>query len=211
MLSRLGYAAREYPGLVYLWPNRERRSGRQPLVLRLIRLHDGRKEVCLVTNVLDETQLTQSQASQCYRLRWHIELWYRKLKQTAARRQLASRAPGQATLELAWLVVAMAILGLAGVHDAVRRGDDPLALSPAATLGALRELSARPGLRGGLRTLRRMLGRCVKDPYVRKAAKCRVRWPAKKTERPPGVPRITDATQAQVAAAAEVRRKTHPS
>jgi hypothetical protein len=207
LLLRLGYAARQYDALVYLWPDKQRKAGRPPLVLRLIRLHDGRKEVCLITNVLDQSRLSDHLPSQCYRLRWGIELWYRRLKQTAARRQLASRAPVQATLELAWLVVAMAILGLLGVQDAVRRGGDPLALSPAGVLGVLRELSTRPELRGGIRTLRRKLGPCVKDGYVRKAPKCRVRWAAKKRERPPGAPKITDATEAQVAAAAKLRRK----
>lgn len=204
LLVRLGYGVRAFDDLVYLWPDQDRKAGRPPLVLRRIRLHDGRKEVCLVTNVLDPQQLDATQASRCYRLRWGIELWYRQLKQTAARRQLASHAPEQATLELAWLVVAMAVLGLMGVRDAIRRGHDPLALSPAAILGVLRVLSVRPELRGGLRTLRRSLARCVKDRYVRKAAKVRVRWAVKKREHPAGVPRITDATPTQVAAAASV-------
>ena len=207
LLARLGYAAREHNGLVYLWPDRERKAGRPPLVLRLIRLHDGRQEVCLITNVLDPRRLSGRLASRCYRLRWGIELWYRQLKQTAARRQLASRAPLQATLELAWLVVAMAILGLVGVRDAVCRGRDPLALSPSGTRGALRELAARPELRGGTPTLRRKLGLCVKDTYARKAPKCRVRWATKKRQHPPATPKITDATKAQVMAAAELPRK----
>jgi hypothetical protein len=205
LLSGLGYAVRESDGLVYLWPDKDRKAGRPPLVLRLIRLHDGRKEVCLVTNVLDPKDLSDQLASRCYRLRWGVELWYRKLKQTAARRQLASRAPKQATLELAWLVVAMAVLGLMGVRDAVRRGQDPLALSPAGTLGVLRTLSVRPELRGGICTLRRHLGRCIKDNYARQAAKIRVRWAAKKRAQWPGAPKITDASAAQVAAAAKLR------
>jgi hypothetical protein len=208
LLTRLGYAVREFDGLVYLWPDQDRKAGRQPLVLRLIRLHDGRKEVCLITNVLDKKDLSDKLASRCYRLRWALELWYRKLKQTAARRQLASKAPKQATRELAWLVAAMAILGLVGVQEAVRRGHNPRDLSPAGTLGVLRELSARPELGGGLRTLRRKLGPCVKDRYIRKAAKVRERWPAKKREHPAGVPKITDASAAQVAAAAKLRCST---
>lgn len=211
LLTRLGYAVRQYDGLVYLWPDRDRRAGRAPLVLRLIRLQGGRQEVCLITNVLDPALLSAAQASQCYRRRWGIELWYRQLKQTAARRQLASRAPTQATLELAWLVVAMTLLGLLGVREAVHRGDDPLALSPAGTLRVLRELAARPESRGGLRTLRRKLGGRVRDAYVRKAPKGRERWPAKKRTRPPAPPQLTEATAAQVAAAAKLRCQTTPS
>lgn len=208
LLRSLGYAVREYDGRVYLWPDRERRAGRAPLVLRLIRLHDGRRPVCLITNVLDAAQLSDAEAAEIYRLRWGMELWYRQLKQTAARRQLSSRAPRQATLELYWLIVGMTLLGMLGVADAIRRGRDPLKLSPAGVLNVLRACVGRPELRGGLRTLRRELGRCVKDAYDRKAPKCRVVWAAKKRDHPPGVPRITDATPTQVEAAARLRSES---
>jgi len=211
LLRGLGYAVVERGDLVYLWPDRERRAGRAPLVLRLIRLHDGRREVSLITNVLDPEQLSDQEAREAYRLRWGIELWFRQLKQTALRRKLASKAPRQATLELAWLLVAMTLLGMLGVHDAIARGHDPLALSPAQALGALHQLAQQPHLRGGLRTLRARLGHCRKDRYRRHAPKCRVDWPRKKREHPPGAPRISDATAAQVAAAAAIRCHLAPS
>lgn len=207
LLTGLGYGFRQRGDLVYLWPDREARAGRPPLVVRLIRLHDGRREMCLITNVLDDKELSLQQAVDSYRLRWGIELWFRQLKQTAARRKLASAAPVQATLELAWLVVAMALLGLTGVEDARRRGAPPRALSPGATLNALRTLAQQPQLRGGLGTLRCRLGRCLRDPYLRRAPKVRQRWPHKKHDQPPGLPKITEATEAQVAAAQELWRK----
>jgi hypothetical protein len=205
LLKYLGYGFCQRAGLVYLWPDQERRAGRPPLVLRLIRLQDGRKQMCLISNVLEQAQLSDAQAADAYHLRWGIEWWYRQLKQTAGRRQLASRAPRQATLELAWLVVAMTLLGLMGVQDAIQRGRDPLTLSPAGTLRVLRTLALRPQLRGGLRTLRRMLGACVKDTFKREAPKTRVPWATKKREHPPGLPHITEPTPTQVAAAAQLR------
>jgi len=39
-------------------------------VLRLLRFHDGRNEVYLVTNILDDEELTAEQASLIYRGRW---------------------------------------------------------------------------------------------------------------------------------------------
>jgi hypothetical protein len=42
-------------------------------VLRLLRFHDGRGEVYLVTNILDDTELTAEHANQIYRGRWGIE------------------------------------------------------------------------------------------------------------------------------------------
>lgn len=209
LLRGLGYGLAQHGDLVYLWPDRERRAGREPLVLRLIRLHDGRREMCLLTNVLDEKELSLVQAKECYRLRWGIELWYRQVKQTAARSKLNSAAPTQATLELAWLVVAMTLLGLMGVDQAMRQGRDPLALSPAKTLGALRTLAKQPQLRGGLGTLGRQLGQAFKDDYQRKGPKRPQPWPAKKKQRPPGVPKITDADATQIAAAAALWCKLH--
>ncbi len=180
-------------------------------VLARVRLHDGRREMGLITNVLDPALLSDEQAREAYRLRWGIELWFRQLKQTAARRQLASRAPQQATLELAWLVVAMTLLGLLGVSQVIGRGGDPLALSPAQALGTVRQLAQQPHLRGGLRTLRRRLGPCVKDDCQRQAPKVRVAWPAKKREHPPATPIISDASLAQVAAAAALGGRITPS
>lgn len=207
LLSKLGYAVRERGDLVYLWPDRERRAGRPPLVLRLIRLHDGRKEMGLITNVPDEKLLSVSQARECYRLRWGIELWHRQIKQTAGRRKLASAAPAQATVELALAVVAMTLLRMLAVQDAIGRGEDPQEISPGATLKVLRELAASPHLSGDLRTLRRRLGHCLKDNIERNVPKCRVVWPAKKREQPPGLPKIAAADRTQIAAAAELRRQ----
>jgi len=206
LLTELGWEVRTYAGVVCLWPAYARQRGQAPLVLRLIRVRDGRnREMCLVTNVLEAGELSVDQAVKAYRLRWGIELWFRQMKQTAARRQLASAAPCAATLELAWLVVALALQGMLGVHEAVRRGHDPLRLSPAALLQVWRALAGQPGLRGGRRTLRRRLGPCLKDGYQRKAPKVRKPWPAKKRDHPPGVPKTTVATAAQVAAAPQLK------
>lgn len=206
LLGKLGYAVRERGGLVYLWPDKQRKAKNPPLVLRLIRLHDGRKEMALITDVLDPKLLSLSQARECYRLRWGIELWHRQIKQTAGRKKLASGAPTRATLELAFLAVAMTLLRMLAVQDAIRRGEDPQKISPGAALKVLRELAANPHLAGGLGTLRRHLGHCRKDAYERNAPKRRVVWPAKKRDHPPGLPRITLADATQIAAAAELRR-----
>ncbi len=206
LLTDLGWEVRAYQGLVYLWPADARRRGDPPLVLRLIRVRDGRnREMCLVTNVLETEALSETQAVRVYRLRWGIELWFRQMKQTAGRRRLASAAAREVTVELAWLVVALAVQGMAGVQEAVRRGQDPLRLSPAALLGVWQELARQPQRRGGRRTLRRCLGPCLKDGYTRRAPKVRQPPPAKKRDHPPGLPKITPATAAQVAAAATLK------
>lgn len=206
LLKKLGYAVRERGDLVYLWPDQNAKAGDPPLVLRLLHFHDGRQDMYLVTDVLDPEELTPSQAKECYRLRWGLELWHRQVKQVAGRAKLASAAPVQATVELAWLVVAMALLGMLSLQEARRRGLDPLAMSPAGVLGALRELASQPQLHGSIRTWRRRLGRCLKDTGPRKAPKCRVKWPAKRQSQPPKPPKILDATPMQIAAAARLTR-----
>lgn len=206
LLRKLGYEVREFDGMVYLWPDKQRRKGHKPLVLRLIRLHDGRKEMCLVTNVLDGAKLSDTQAASIYRMRWGVELWFRAMKQTMQRRRLRSAAPVQAALELRWSVVGLSLLGLMGVRAITQRGGDPRSLGFAPALHAVRAVMRQPHRRGRLGdTLQRRLGRAVKDAYPRRSGKAARSWPHKKTERPPGCPKIRDANPLEIHAAQELR------
>ena len=73
LLKGLG-VVRQRGDIVYCWPDDAMRKKKQPpLVLRLLCFHDGRGEVYLVTNILDDTELTAEHANQIYRGRWGIE------------------------------------------------------------------------------------------------------------------------------------------
>jgi hypothetical protein len=206
LLTKLGYAVRERDGLVYLWPDRERRRGRAPLVLRLIRVHDGRRQMCLVTDVLDASRLTDTQAASLYRMRWGLEVGFRTLKQTMRLGKLRSAAPVNAALELRWAVVARTLLGLMGARAIAQRGGDGRRLSFA---GALRVI--RTTLRRGERRprrgheLTRRLGQALIDDYQRRASKTSRNTPRRKIERPPGCPQIRNASPAQIHAAQQLR------
>lgn len=206
LLTKLGYAVREHDGLVYLWPDRHRRRGRAPLVLRLIRVHDGRQQMCLVTDVLDASRLSDAQAASLYRMRWGLEVGFRTLKQTMRLGKLRSGAPVNAALELRWAVVARTLLGLMGVRAISERGGDGRRLSFA---GALRVI--RTALRHGERRSRRgheltrRLGAALIDHYQRRASKASRNTPRRKIERPPGCPQIRDASPTQVHAAQQLR------
>ena len=210
LLTKLGYAVREYDGLVYLWPDQQRKLGRTPLVLRLIRLHDGRKEVCLITNVLDGDRRTFSdqQAAQWYRLRWGLELFFRAMKQTMRRRKLQSHAPVQAVLELRWTMVGMTCLGLLQIRALVQSGIEPHRASVAGALrvlrAAMRRLTRR--LRRG-QTLAQRLADAVVDEYRREGPKAARVWPHRKKDSPPGCPQCRPATATQVKAAQRLRRR----
>ena len=60
LLKDLGCSAREGDGLVDLWPDREAKRHRPPLVLRLIVVLEGRHPVYLIPPVQDEEALSDS-------------------------------------------------------------------------------------------------------------------------------------------------------
>ena len=208
LLTTLGYDVREYDGIVYLWPQGQRQRGVAPLVLRLIRLHDGRRPMCLLTNVLDPRKLSDRQAARFYRLRWGLELWYRAMKQTLRRRKLHSHAPVQAALELRWAIVGLACLGLLQVRALLERGLDPHHASAAGALRVVRAMMRQPQrrLRRGQDLPCRLRG-AVLDDYQRKAPKTARDWPHPKKEKPPGCPQLRPATEAEIQAAQQLPRR----
>ena len=180
---------------VWLWPQGHRRT--PPLRLRLIRLkragRDGR-EMCLLTNVLDRQRLSDETAAVLYGMRWGVELFYRSYKQTLRQRKLRSGAPEQARWELHWGMTALLLLGLMSVERIVGRGHDPLSLSVAHALRAVRQAMSSPGRRGRLK-LGALLAEAVKDEYRRRSSKKAHDWPHRKNEPPPGMPKIRPATE----------------
>ena len=198
LLRELGFAQAEADNTVYLWPDQHRKKDLLPLVLRLVELHDGRKPVFLLTSVLGDTALSDAQASVLYRMRWGIEVFYRSLKQTLARRKMHSAAPSQAQCELSWTVMGLWALAMMSVRQIVAAGGDPLALSVATALRQVR-LAIRRGPRSPkARVLLGHLWAVVKDTYVRKTSKKARDWPHKKKDKPPGLPRVQIATQEQL-------------
>jgi len=198
LLRKLGFAQVEANSTVYLWPDKHRKKDLRPLVLRLVELHDGRKPVFLLTSVLDDTALSDTQAGALYRMRWGIEVFYRSLKQTLGRRKMHSAAPLQAKCELSWAVMGLWGLAMMSVRQIVAAGDDPLALSVATALRQVRLAIRRGPGSPKARILLGRLGAAVKDSYVRRTSKKARDWPHKKKDKPPGLPRIQIATQEQL-------------
>jgi hypothetical protein len=190
LLKKLGFAVREYDGIVYLWPQGRRKEA--PLVLRLVVLHDGRKEVCLLTNVLEEAVLSDRQVGEMYRRRWGLEVFYRSLKRTMEKHKLHSKSPDKAAVELDWALAGLWLLGLLTVTRLMRRQAEPQDWSVAESLRVVRQVMVG---RGGRRAARGLwgLGRAVKDGYTRRRPKMARDWPHKKTESPPKPPIIRTA------------------
>lgn len=211
LLRKLGYAVREQEGIVYLWPEKQRKKGLKPLVLRLIELSDGRnRKMYLLTNVLQREQLSEAAAAELYRLRWGIELIWRSIKQTLSRRKLLSDSPRNAEVELEWCVVGFWLLGLMSVQQLLEAGQLPGSWGVAASLRVVREALAAPGPRRGRTPLRHRLSAAGKDRYVRHRSKKARHWPHKKREKPPGAPKARNATEAEVQLAQQLREARPP-
>jgi hypothetical protein len=201
LLRELGYARIEDGQTVYLWPQEAQRQSCPPLVLRLIVLYRKGKPIYLVTNLSAEG-MSDRQASVLYELRWGVEVFYRSMKQTLARRKMLSRAPAQAGMELEWTMVGLQVLGLLSVGGILANGKDPLSWSVAAALRlvrlAARDRRPRHARRAGLLA---DLGLALKDTYIRRAPKTARDWPHKKNDPPAGSPKIRQAKATEVSKA----------
>lgn len=211
LLRDLGYYERS-GDRVYLWPEQYRKC--PPLVLRLIVLHDpslkpGKRQVYLLTNVLDEADLTVEEAAELYARRWGEEVYHRSLKQTLARRRLLSRTSETCLAEAQVNLLGLWLLGLLSVREILAAGGDPLQWSVAASRNvvraAIRNTPPRQSRRRPRRReLRQALAAAVRDKYQRTGSKTARNYPRKKREKPPGPPKIKPASEEQVRRATQL-------
>jgi Transposase DDE domain len=211
LLTKLGWACERRGNVVYLWPEKAQDKKLPPLVLRLITLPGaGGKRMHLLTNVLDETLLSDAQAEAMYRRRWGIELVYRSLKQTMGRRRMRCDAPANAAVELDWAVIGMWMLGLLSVSRILEAGRSPYEWSVAASLRVVRQTmrSAAPRQRRRRQpSLAEALAAATLDGYQRTGSKKSRHWPHKKREKPPGAPRARNASEMEIKLASRLRQK----
>ena len=189
-----GVRVRQKGDLVYLWPEAVQGRGGAPLVLRRIVLVDGKnRQMCLLTS-LSEAELTLAEACQLYRQRWGIEVFFRGLKQTLARRKMLSDSPVQAGVELDWTMVGYWLLGFLLWEN--RPPQVPTTQGLAWALRLVRAaLAGRGDKRGNFATgWRKLTG----DRYRRRHPKAAHNWPHKKNEPPCGMPKLRMATTLEI-------------
>ena len=191
LLRKLG-DVEEHDDWVYLWP--DKRRDQPPVKLRLLQRRQGRKTMYLVTDVLDKPSLSARRAFILYEMRWGVELFFRSFKQTLGHRRMRSRSPEAARCELTWAVLGLWLLEWMSVVAIIQRGGDPLRWSAAAARDRVRQ-SMRSALtrRHSDRALTHDLGWTMQDDQVRRNNKRARNWPHKKTETPPGHPKIRSA------------------
>lgn len=192
LLRELGYEAQESRGTVYLWPQGQR--NKPPLVLRLVELQVGKKRIALLTNLRDEAAISDADILSLYHKRWTIEVMYRSLKQTLGKRTLRADTPATARCELDWAMVGLWMLGLMA-----QQAGAPREWSPAGALRVVRKVLRDPRRRAGSRGLSKMLRAARRDAYTRTGSKTARNWPHKKTESPPGTPKVRMATKQEIA------------
>jgi hypothetical protein len=208
LLEKLGYAVDEGDGIVYLWPSRQQKQGLNPLVLRLIVLQDERnRRIHLLTSVPQEDRLSDAQAGRLYRLRWGVELLYRALKQTLERRKMLSDSPRRAEVELDWTMVGLWLLGLLGLQAIQQQAQASSRWSVAATLRVIRLALDRGQATCRQHGLQQSLAGCLKDCYERSSSRESRHRKNKKTERPPGAPKIRVADESEVLQAQRLSAK----
>jgi hypothetical protein len=202
LLKELGWVKRHGEDTVFLWP--QKHHGQEPMVLRLIELQRGDKKVYLLTNLPAES-LEPRQASVLYGMRWGIEVFYRSLKQTLEHRRMRSDAPAQAQAELAWSLVGLQLMGLMSVREMIAQDVDPLDWSVSASRDLIRQAMHGQGHRRlGGQGWKNRLAACRKDRYVRTSSKKSRDWPDRKHGRPPGSPKIRNASEKEVQQAQEL-------
>lgn len=184
--------------IVYCWPKSQQKRN-APLKLRLIEVELCGKPAMLLTNVLDESELTVDGALEIYKSRWGIEVGYRDLKQTLERRVLRSRKASRALAELNCSILAMAVLRVMALESHQtkgRRAKSRPAISFAGVLRTFRNvLEDLYDENLQEESLREQLRQCVHDEYERHGSK-QSRYRNTKKDIPRcGVPVIERATK----------------
>ena len=196
LLTELGYA-RETKSTVYLWPDYIASQSLPPLILRLIKVTNNGKTIYLVTNT-EAVDLSDDEASEIYRRRWGIEVFFRTFKQTFEKGKLKCTGSTNVALELEWSLIGLWVMCLYGKEEIGRRYEVSR-LSPAKAIRAFaktcREFRSDP--KDESHALRRLLAEALKDDYCRKKPKTNKEYPRQSKRTPTGEPSVEKATKKQ--------------
>jgi Transposase DDE domain len=188
-------------GEVWCWPHQARQRQLRPLRVRLIRIRSKprRKDVWLLTNVLDAQRLTSEQAGRYYRWRWENEGLFRTYKRTLAKVKLLSRTVRLVHREAAASLLATQLLLAQGVR-AISIGQPrclPRPCSPRRVLLAIRAvILGRIGIRQR-EAFRQRLAQALREYRSRTSSKVKRVWPRPLQHKPPKPPKLRELTLEQ--------------
>lgn len=192
-------------GLVLCWP-KDKQSKELPLRLRLVKVRIGKTKVYLLTNVLDEEQLSPQLMVKFYKMRWGIEVAFRGLKQTLDRAKLRCRNDKRVLAELNWSIMATAVATLFALKEQLRKRGrkrdeqptDPNRCSLANTIRAIRGCIRKPdAIPDEDKDLATLLRNAIIDDYERKGSKNARYRPPNPDKKKLGDPHVRTMTRAE--------------
>jgi hypothetical protein len=184
-------------GVVFLWPQEMQKNNLPPLRMRLIRIRGEKKrrDVWLLTNVLDAQRLTAAMAGRYYRWRWENEGLFRTFKRTLAKVRLQSRTVREIHREAEGALLATQLL-LAQGERGVRTGSSTSATrcSPRKVLLAIRAvIMGKIGIRKK-GVFQERLAKALREERQRTSSKVSRDWPRRvkpKPSKPPSFLMLT--------------------
>ncbi len=187
-------------GLVYYWPAYVQKEGKPPIAGRLIRVPargQVKRDVWLLTNVLDPAGLSAATAARFYRWRWRNEGLFRTYKRIINKMKLSSRTVRLVHREAEASLLALQLL-LAHADLAVRPKatvEGPVISPRKVLLEIRRELNGTATRRQGNYAQR--LENCRADSRHQKSPKASREWPRRTPHKPPGPPVLKTLTDEQ--------------
>jgi hypothetical protein len=190
-------------GPVFYWPGYAQEDGQPPILCRLIRVPakgQVKRDVWLLTDILDPARLSVATAAQFYRWRWRNEGVFRTYKRTLQKLKLTSRTVRLVHREAEVSLLAMQLL-LAHADLALRpQQATPVApaISPRQVLLAIRE-EMKGKAKRRVRSYHQRLKGCGAATRCQRSAKARRAWPRRKPHKPPAPPILHTLTEPQKA------------
>jgi Transposase DDE domain len=184
-------------GPVLYWPGYAQDQGLAPIRCRLIRIPakgqrkgSVKRDVWLLTDVLDPARLSMATAAKFYRWRWRNEGMFRTYKRTIKKLKLTSRTVRlvhrEAELSLLATQILLAHADLALRPETTATPGAP-AISPRKILIEIRrEIDAVP--RRQVKSYRQRLDGCRAEDRKQTSPKATREWPRRKPHKPPKPP-----------------------
>ena len=194
-------------GEVFLWTQQAQKEGIAPLRVRLIRIRaKKRRDVWLLTNVLDTKRLTAEMAGRYYRWRWENEGLFRTFKRTLAKVRLLSRTVRLVHREAEGALLATQLLLAQGVQAMGPRLSKtaPLRCSPRKVLLVIRDvILGKIGIRKK-ETMRKRLAKAIREDRQRTSSKIKRKWLGRGNHKPQKPPSFLMLTEHEKALAAKL-------
>jgi hypothetical protein len=194
-------------GEVLLWTEAAQKAQLRPVRVRLIRIRaKDKRDVWLLTNVLDSKRLTVEMASRYYRWRWENEGLFRTFKRTLAKVRLQSRTVRLVHREAEGALLATQILLAQGARSLGSGSNkkQPQRCSPRKVLLVIRDvILGKIGIRKK-EAFRKRLAKALREDRQRTSSKVKREWPLRATHKPQKPPRFLTMTPAQKALAQQL-------